>query len=472
MTPKRRTLRRLSMLGLALVSGCAHFVPRPLSPANELADFKARSLTNPGLRAFFTDNRVRAPVAGWGLKALTLAALYYQPSLAEARARLLEAEAARVTAGERPNPSLGMALGYDTRIPGAPSPWIVPLNVDWPIETAGKRAARLAQARHLAAATRWELIGTVWQVRNRVRRALLDLYAAHRMELLLAREQAAEANVVRLLQGQFEAGAVSSDLLDRARAALDDITLAREAAAGTIRQAQIRLAAALGVAPHALSAVRLSYAPLRKFPRDLIRPQVRRRALLNRADVRAALERYAASQSALQLEIDRQWPDLQLGPGFAWNSQLREDSEWQLRLSLPLPIMNHNRGPIAEARAERRLAGAQFLAVQAGALDQIDSALAGYRSALARMRTATSLLAQLRQQIDSVRARVRAGELQPLDLAEAEITFDKGAQHLLAAHIEAQQALGTLENAVQSPLTLARSTLQAAQTGVSRSKEP
>ena len=202
------------------------------------------------------------------------------------------------------------------------------------------------------------------------------------------------------------------------------------------------------------------------------RPQVRRRALLNRADVRAALERYAASQSALQLEIDRQWPDLQLGPGFAWNSQLREDSEWQLRLSLPLPIMNHNRGPIAEARAERRLAGAQFLAVQAGALDQIDSALAGYRSALARMRTATSLLAQLRQQIDSVRARVRAGELQPLDLAEAEITFDKGAQHLLAAHIEAQQALGTLENAVQSPLTLARSTLQAAQTGVSRSKEP
>ena len=472
MTPKRRSLRWLSVLGLALVSGCAHFVSRPLSPAVSIAAFKARSLTNAGLRAFLADNRVREPVAGWDLKALTLAALYYQPSLAEARERLLEAEAARVTAGERPNPSVGMALGYDSHVPGAPSPWIVPINVDWPIETAGKRAARLTQARHLAAVTRWRLIGTVWQVRNRLRSALLDLYAARRKEILLAREQAAQGKVVMLLQGQFEAGAVPSYLLARARIALDDTTLARQAAAGAIRQAQIRLAAALGVAPHALRGVRLSYAPLRKFPRDLIRPQVRRQALLNRADVRAALEQYAASQSALQLEIARQWPDLQLGPGFAWNPQLREDREWQLRLSLPLPILNHNQGPIAEARAARRLAAAHFLTVQAGALDQIDSALAGYRSALARMTTATSLLADLKQQIDSVRARVQAGELQPLDLADAEITFDKGAQNLLAAHIEAQRALGTLENAVQSPLTLAPATLQAAQTGVSKSEDP
>ena len=472
MTPSARTLRWVSALVLALVSGCAHFVPRPLSPAKSIATFNLRSLSKPGLRTFLADNRMPGPVVRWGLKALTLAALYYQPSLAEARDRLLAAEAARVTAGERPNPSVAMALGYDTRIPGAPSPWIVPINVDWPIETAGRRGARRAHARHLSAAARWELIGTVWRVRSRLRSALLDLYAARRTESLLARQQAAELTVLTLLQGQLEAGAVSRYLLAHARIALDATTLAREAARGAIRQAQIRLAGALGVAPHALIGVQLSFAELRKFPRDLTRPQIRRRALMNRADVRAALEQYAASQSALQLEIDRQWPDVQLGPGFAWNSQLREDSEWQLRLSLPLPILNHNQGPIAAARAERRLAAAHFLAVQTDALEQIDSALAGYRSALARMTTATSLLADLRRQIDSVRARVQAGELQPLDLADAEIAFYKGAQSLLAARIEAQRSLGTLEDAVQSPLTLAPSVLRAAQEAAPGSAHP
>ncbi len=472
MTPRARTLRWVSALALALVSGCAHFVPRPLSPVKSLATFNIRSLSNPGLRKFLADNRVPEPAARWGLKALTLAALYYQPSLAEARDRLLAAEAAQITAGERPNPSVAMALGYDTRIAGAPSPWIVPINVDWPIETAGRRGARLAHARHLSAAARWELIGTVWQVRSRLRSALLDLYAARRTESLLARQQTAEFRVVTLLQGQLEAGAVSRYLVAHARISLDATTLAREAAIGAIRQARIRLAGALGIAPHALIGVKLSCAELRKFPRDLTRLQIRRRALMNRADVRAALEQYAASQSALQLEIARQWPDVQLGPGFAWNSQLREDSEWQLRLSLPVPVLNHNQGPIAVARAERRLAAAHFLTVQTDALEQIDSALAAYRSALARMTTAASLLAELRRQIDSVRARVRAGELQPLDLAEAQIAFYKGAQSLLATRIEAQRALGSLEDAVQSPLTLAPSVLRAAQRAVPGSENP
>lgn len=463
MTPKTRALHRIAVLALALVSGCAHFVPRPLSPAKSIATFNSRSLTNRGLRAFLADNRLAAPVTRWDLKALTLAALYYQPALAEARDRLLEAEAARVTAGERPNPSVSMALGYDTPVAGAPSPWIVPINVSWPIETAGKRAARLAQARHLAAAARWRLIGTVWQVRSRVRSALLDLYAARRSESLLTHAQAAEAKVVRLLQGQLEAGMVSSYLVAQAQSALDSTILARQAAAGAIRQARIRLAGALGVAPHALTRVRLSFGELHKFPRALSRHRIIRRALLQRADVRAALEQYAASQSALQFQIARQWPGLQLGPGFAWNSQMSEDSEWQLGVSLPLPLLNHNQGPIAEARAERGLAAAHFLSIQADALEQIDAAVAGYRSALGRLATAISMRRNLRRQLEAVRAQVHVGERQPLDLADAEIAFDRGAENLLAARIDAQRALGTLEDAVQSPLTVAPSVVRAAQ---------
>lgn len=460
----RRYSLLLLLLGAGLISGCAHFQPRPLSPVTSAATFEARSLSDPGLREFLTANHVTAPSPGkrWDLKALTLAAIYYQPALAEARGQLLAAQAAQITAGQRPNPSISLTPTHDA-VPGTTSPWIVPLALDWPIETAGKRGYRIAQAREHASAARWNLIGTVWQVRSRVRTALLNLYAARQLESLLAREVSAERKVVRMLEGQFAAGSVSSYIVEQAHVALNTTILAQQAASGQVRQARVQLAGALGVPPRALKHVRLSFQDFNEFPLRLTQPQVRRQALLSRADVLAALADYAASQSALQLEIATQYPDIHLGPGYAWNPQLAGDSSWSLGLGLTLPIMNRNQGPIAEARARRRLAAARFLSVQASAVDEIDGALAAYDSARQRVATATSLIAGLKKQLASIQAQAQAGELQPVDVANAEVAFDVGAQNQLQAQVAAQQSLGLLDQAVQSPLTLAPATLQAAQ---------
>ena len=455
----------LVCVGAVQLVGCAHFQPRRLTAGSSIAAFESRSLQAPGLRAFLAANHLVAPPPGapWSLKTLTLAAFYYQPALAEARARLLSAQAARITAGERPNPSFSLAPGHDSPVAGAISPWIVPLSFDLPIETAGKRGDRLAEARHLAAAARWDLIGTVWQVRSRLRATLLDLYAARRSEALLGQEVVTRREVVRLLEGQLEAGNVSGYEVAQARIALQRLVLATQAAAGRARQARIALAGALGVPVGALRGVRFSFADLQALPLDLTRPHVRQQALLGRADVRAALERYAASQSALQLQIARQWPDIHIGPGFAWNAQLVGDREWDLRLSLPLPILNHNQGPIAAARAQRALAAADFLTVQSTALTQIDGALAAYQSARAELTTAAALRHELAHQLVSVRAEVAAGEVQPLARVSARLAYEQGAQERLAALLGTQRALGRLEDALQSPLTLTPATVRAAQ---------
>jgi outer membrane protein TolC len=448
--------RWLMVLCAGSLAACAQFQPQPLSARASIAGFESRSLEAPGLRAFLTTNHVAAPTPGapWSLKALTLTAFYYQPALAEARERLLAAQAARITAGERPNPSLSITPGHDAVVPGAVNPWIVPLSFDWPIETAGKRGDRLAEAQHLAAAARWDLVGAVWRVRSRVRAALLELYAARQSESLFRREESTRRKVARLLQGQFRAGTVSSYEVAQARIALDRATLAKQAAAGQVRQSRIALAGALGVPLRALDGARFSFLDLEAFPLELTRPQVRQRALLERADVRAALERYAASQSALQLQIARQWPDIRLGPGFAWNAQLAGDRRWQLGLSLPLPLLNHNQGPIAEAKTQRALAAAHFLTVQTTAVGEIDSSLAAYDSARAQLVTADSMLGSLRRQVGAVKAQVAAGERQPLELANARAAYEAGAQNRLEALVRAQRALGQLEDAMESPLTL------------------
>ena len=454
-----------TLLTATLLAGCATFHPQPISPEKTAAAFDARSLADDGLRAFLETNHIAVPGPGdsWNLKQLTLAAFYYQPSLAEARAQLLAARAAKITAGQRPNPTVTVTPAYDNQIPDNPTPWIVPVSVDIPIETAGKRGKRIAEAEHLAGAARWNLVGAVWQVRSQIRTALLNFYSARETESLFARQEAAQSNVVRLLEGQLAAGAVSSYDVAQARTALATTQLARQDASGKFRQARVELAHALGVPARALDGVKFSFAGFSQFPRDLTRPEVRRQALLNRADVRGALAQYAASQSALQLQIANQYPDIHLGPGYAYNAGNAGDNQWELGLSLTLPVLNHNQGPVAEAKANRAAAAAHFLKVQADAVAQIDSALAGYRAALQQVATAKALLENTQKQLDSVRAQAQVGETDPLAVANAEVEYAAGAQSRLNALISAQQALGQLEDAVQNPLTLSDETIRAAQ---------
>ncbi len=458
--------RIVSVAGVALLAGCAHYHARPITAASTAAAFDSRSLSNEALRGFMESNHLAVPGPGesWDLRQLTLVAFYYQPVLAEARAQLAAAQAAKITAGQRPNPTVTVTPGYDTQIPGNFSPWFVPLSADVPIETAGKRGKRMAEAENLAEAARWNLVGTVWQARSQIRAALLNLYATGESKALLSQQEMAQSNVVRLLEGQLVAGAVSEFEVTQARTALETTQLARQEAAGKFNQARVELAHALGLPTQALSEASFSFAGLDQFPEELSKPEVRRQALLNRADVRGALAEYAASQSAVQLEIARQYPDFHLGPGYAWNYGNAGDSQWSLGLTVTLPVLSHNQGPVAEAEAKRTEAATHFLTVQANAIAEIDSALAGYEAALEKSATAQALLDNLRKQLESVRAQRQAGEMAPLAVASAEVEFASGAQNRLEALVKTQQSLGQLEDAVQSPLTLPSESIRAAQT--------
>jgi outer membrane protein, heavy metal efflux system len=459
---------------IVFITGCATFHSQPISPEKSAAAFDARSLGGENLHAFLETNHVTGgwPRQSWDLNALTLAAFYYQPALAEARAQWAAVQASTITAGQRPNPTVGFTPTYDSTTTPA---WILGVTWDIPIETAGKRGKRINQAENLSEAAKWNFVSAAWQTRSRVRTALLHLYAAREGESLLARQEMAQSNVVRLLEDQLAAGAVSSYEVTQARVALSTAQLARQDAAGQYRQARVQMASALGLPLSALEGIEFSFAGLDQFPRDLTAPEVRRDAVINRADVRGALAEYAASQSALQLEIAKQYPDLHLGPGYELD---QVDNKWSLGVSLDLPILNHNQGPVAEAEANRATAAAHFLTIQTTAIAEIESALAGYDAALQKTATVKSLLENLRKQLDSVRAQAQAGEAEPLALAGAETEFATSAQSQLDAQVKAQEALGQLEDAVQSPLTMPPETINSAThlvaqpSSISAGKEP
>lgn len=441
-----------------LLTGCAHFKPEPLSPESTAAHLDARSLTNEDLRTFLQTNRVVTewPCQAWDLNRLTFVAFFYQPALAEARAQFASTQAAEVTAGERPNPSITASPTYDT---SSSPPWIPGVSFDIPLETAGKRKKRMAEANFNSEAAKWNLVSAAWQARSHIRAALAGLDAARQNESLLTQAQTAQSNVVRLLQGQLEAGVVSSFEVTQARIAEETAQLSLQDARGQMNQARVQLAGALGLPARALDGIEFDLGALEELPTELTDAEVRRDAVLNRADIRAALAQYSASQSALQLEIAKQYPDVHLSPGYELD---QTDNKWSLGLTVDLPVLNQNQGGIAEAKAKRAEAAAHFLAVQANAISEIDSALAGYAAALQKSAITKTLSNDLQRQLDSVRSQARMGEADALALANAEVSFYTGAQNRLDALIKAQQALGELEDAVQSPLTLSAEAVRTA----------
>ena len=104
--------------GVLWLAGCAHFEGQPLSVEQSHADFESRSLGDAGLHAFVETNLQQVlpdwPPAQWDLTNLTLAACYIHPDLDVARTQVAVADAGGKTAGQRPNPSVGVTPGYDT----------------------------------------------------------------------------------------------------------------------------------------------------------------------------------------------------------------------------------------------------------------------------------------------------------------------------------------------------------------------
>jgi outer membrane protein TolC len=449
-----------AIIALGLVAGCARFHPQPLSPAETAAGLESRSLDNPDLKAFLEKNLKRElstwPAAKWDFEMLTLAAFYYQPSLDVARARWAVAEAGKITAGGRPNPTLNVTPGYNTTTL-TPSPWMPLGSLDIPIETAGKRGYRIAQAAGLSESARLNIASVAWQVRSGVRRSLAALQAAQEAEVLLREQQGFQTQNLGLLERQHEVGAVSAFEVSQAGIAADNARLALRDAERQSAEVRVQLAEAVGVLANALEGVKFTFESWGELPGEASLADARRQALLNRSDILSGLADYTASQAALQLEIAKQYPDVHLQPGYQFD---QGDNKWSLGITVELPVLNQNQGPIAEAKARRAEAVARFNALQASVISEIDRAMAGYRAALQKRADADELLARSQKQEQRSRAMLDAGEISKGDLVALRLQLSASALARLDALVKSQQALVQLEDALQSPLGLPASVWQ------------
>jgi outer membrane protein TolC len=452
---KNRLTTASLVLLVALLAGCAHFRSQPLSAEQTAAQLDARRLDDAGLKKFLDQNlggdTTDWPKTNWNFRELMLVGFYFHPDLAVARAEWLVARGGMKTAGARLNPSVTVNPAYDTQIPGNYSPWMVPVTFDLPIETAGKRGKRIAEAKKKAESARFIFMQAAWQVRNGVRTALQDFNIAGRRAALLQQQLGTQKQMVRLLQQRLAAGEISRPDLLLQQIALNHTQLDLSAALAARSDARSQLAQALGLPLAALQGLKLRADDAAPDIKTLTSAEARRVALRSRADILAALADYEASEAELQLQIARQYPDLHLGPGYAWNNGNAGDNQWSLGVTMELPVLDQNQGPMAEAEATRKLSAAKFMALQAQVIAGIDRAVAGFQVAREQWRTGNDLFRSEQQQQKSAAAQIKAGATDQLDWLGAQLELSNARLTQLNNQAQLETARAALEDALQQP---------------------
>jgi len=423
--------RCLAAVLLAVITnGCVRYTPHPIDPAATAERLEKRSL---------------APKV-WSLEALREEALHVHPSIAVARAQLDAARAALLTAGELPNPTLSLTpqvvTPYTALISGTYG-----IDLDFPIETAGKRSHRKAIARSAVVLATTRLTEAQWKIRASVRKAFLDLYAAQTRGRLLNEAIARQDELLKALDARIAAGEEPRSASAQPRIARTQLRLQAADTAKNEALAVAALAEAVGVSSRAITSARFSFTAFERFPS--LKASVHKEALTHRADVLAALAEYAVTEASLRLEVARQYPDLHLAPGYQLDAG---ENKWGLGIGLTLPILNQNRGPIAEAEAKRTESAAKFDVVQSAALAECDRATALVKATRKKKTVAEELLASQNQILASETKLVEAGEGDRLALLSARVEQAVVRALRFDAIVELQAAIGSLEEAVQSTL--------------------
>lgn len=440
---------------LVSCAGCAlqSYHAAPLDAAASAQRFEARTLDSAQLKEYLLAHGHSGqawPIERWGLTELTLLAFYDHPDLEVAHAQAKAARAAGAAAAQRPPLAITPRVEHHSlRSPDQPRPWSLGFEVQFPLSAASTGAAIRDHYDALARAADLRIGAAAWEVRARVRSRMLDVYG-NALETELLENEVREREAMRtLLEQRLQAAAISSVEVNSARLALADAQSRLQLMRSAVARDLAGLAEALSLPFALVRSMPFDYTELRQSAPALQDMEMQRAALLNRLDIRGKLLEYAAAEADVRLKIARQYPTIEITPGFLWD---QGDSVWSLAATL-VPAVVGNRPAIATAQARREVEASQFRALQDRAIAQAQGAEATYASLAQALAQAEQLNALHVNRVQQVERRFEAGSADRVELTAARLEMLSAQRAAFALRIEALRAPGALEDALQIPLT-------------------
>lgn len=430
------------LLILSWISGCKTYQPAPL----DLADYQQNKLKRSPSMNSVQDFARRLnsaqpdsplhfePQDGLTLGEAEIVALVLNPELRIQRLRANVALAESKYAGRWEDPSLNLNLLKIRE--SIPDPWYINPTLTFTIPLSG----RLRVAKALAESKHQVELDRAYEAEREVIKNLRDEWSHwSSLDLKINETRSALSEldaVIETTERLAELGEMprpESRLFLMERAQHRDQLLDLEARS---EESWIQIHTLMGLLPDA----EIHLEPQIKRS-DTAVPDIEL-LIANNPTLERLRSEYEVAEKQFQLEVRKQYPDLVLGPQ-------AETDGGQKRIgigaTLPIPVLNANRGPIAVARAERDLARAAFETEY----DQLESRLTilhrQLRSAQSRLEIMENTLIPLTdRQLKEAWQLLELGEQDGLVLLESLSRSIEVRTRLIDLHLK----LATTQNAM------------------------
>jgi outer membrane protein TolC len=429
---KSLTTNILMAVLLSGMSSCAYqeYEPAPIETNQTIRHLASRDVNEPGFTEFMHENGIEQwPIMRWSFEEITLAALYFNPQL--------EAEFAEFNLSE------AQALLL--------LPWTIGLLFDFIFERPAKRRAKQDRAQAEIQAALVGVSKSVWNLRSEVKLAWIEYISALILNDFIKDESKILEDSHEILHRQHELGESSYFEVSNTRLEMQRLKLESSHHQVVVSDDYHELLALIGLSPEKMSSQEFILSDDETLPgvEDISQLTIQNMALHERYDIKQAMFEYQAHEAALRLEIERQYPDITLSPGFIFD---QDDKIWALATSWVLPLFHHNEAQINEALAKRQLLQKEFQVLQSNLIHELAKKRHRYIALTNSLHQAEALVNELKEREDIFQKQYDSGYTGKLDLLRNQLETLRAKRAYFEIRVSVNISLADLEDLIQTPL--------------------
>jgi outer membrane protein, heavy metal efflux system len=425
-----------------------------------LGEINSWSRSDPTLNRFLESNGLSAESLQsnlFSINRLYLTSVYYDPAMQVAYKEWKKAKIVVDHSGYKINPEISLPFEHHSDTSDGQSEWTIGVVLSFIYERKSKQEARKAQADvHLLNAS------------LEIRRLALERYGlfeekyhAYGVRKAKNSEIRNEIKVLKDLLAQllnkYELGAVSQFELNSVKLELQRGLFQLSVQENKLQEDEDELLAMTHLVHSELDAIEIETIHPLIFAKSAYQEsellgagfsELQISMLANHIDMAIQLNEYAQSEAELRLEIEQQYPDLVLSPGFIFD---QTDNIWALGSSWILPLFENTQQniDILKALEERKIKQQEIIVLQKKLLNSL---YRRHRSVLRHNNSivvSDEIIKSIEQRAKEIETQIEIGGIDGLAKLRNRIEFHKARQEQIEIYKEAINAMLEAEHLLQ-----------------------